>query len=331
MKHLFLDSQIWLSLYDFSSDDLDQFSKLNDLIDNDVSIYLTRQVFEEFSRNRENKINEALSKYKAISIKIPNLCKGYAEYSTFKELSKQFQEGHKNLLRKIESDIESQSLHADKVIQEIFAKLKIIERTEDLVNRSIIRYEIGNPPGKDKSYGDSINWETLLEIVPTGEDLFFVSADKDFRSVLNENRLNQYLYNEWKDKKKSDIHFYKSLTEFFNRHLKDIELKTENHKNQLIESLANSGTFANTHAIVSKLAEYTSWNDDQIVALLKAASDNNQIYGIISDDDIYSFYRTILSGKVDQLLKNDELIWILERIGYKKSEQSESVIEEPPF
>ena len=84
MKHLFLDSQIWLSLYDFSSDDLDQFSKLNELIDNDVSIYLTMQVREEVLRNRENKIKAALSKYKEIGgIQIPNLCKGYKRIFDF--------------------------------------------------------------------------------------------------------------------------------------------------------------------------------------------------------------------------------------------------------
>lgn len=326
MKHLFLDSQIWLSLYDFSSDDLDQFSKLNELIDNDVSIYLTMQVREEVLRNRENKIKAALSKYKEIGgIQIPNLCKGYKEFSTFRDLSKAFTEGHKNLLSRIELDIESQSLHADKVIQDIFSKLTIIERTEEIVSRSIIRYEIGNPPGKDKSYGDAINWETLLEIVPKGEELFFVSADKDFRSVLNDNRLNQYLYDEWKLKKESDIHFYKSLTEFFNRHLKDIELKTENQKNQLVEAFTNSGSFAETHRIITKLSEHASWNDDQINALLKAASDNSQIYSIISDNDIKTFFCNILSGKVDQLFMNEELTWILDRLGFIRTGQSNPV------
>lgn len=331
MKHLFLDSQIWLSLYDFSSDDLDQFSKLNDMIGNDVSIYLTEQVSDEVARNRENKIKIALNKYKEVNIQIPNLCKGYEEYTSFKTIIKSFKEGHRNLLRKVESDIESQSLHADKVIYEIFSKLQINKRSEKIVNRAVLRYEIGNPPGKNGSYGDAINWETLLEIVPDGEELFFVSSDKDFRSVLNENRFNSYLFQEWKERKKSDIHFYTSLTEFFNRHLKDIELKTENSKNALIEALGKSGSFLKTHLIISKLSEYPSWSDDQIESLLIAASDNSQVFGIIADTDLQSFFKKIVLGKTDQLFQNEEFKWILERLGYTRTESIPSEEDEIPF
>lgn len=87
MKHLFLDSQIWLSLYDFSNDDLRQFSKLNDLIGSEIQVYLTRQVYDEVYRNRENKINEALKKFKDINPQVPNLCKGYTECEEFESIS----------------------------------------------------------------------------------------------------------------------------------------------------------------------------------------------------------------------------------------------------
>lgn len=55
MINLFMDAQIWLSLYSFSSNDLKQFSKLKDCIANkEVNIIITDQIIDEVNRNREN-------------------------------------------------------------------------------------------------------------------------------------------------------------------------------------------------------------------------------------------------------------------------------------
>jgi len=316
MKNVFIDSQVWLSLYDFSSDDLDQFSKLNELIDKDVKIYLTEQVVEEVKRNRDSKIKESLSLFNKINIQIPNLCKGYEEYKTFMSLAKKLHSSHKDLLNKVESDIEVEKLHADNVINDIFGKLIIIDRTPEIVNKSILRYNIGNPPGKDKSYGDAINWITLLDVVPDGEDMFLISSDKDFRSVLYDNRLNKFLAKEWKERKSSEIFLYRSLTEFFNLHLKDIELKTENLKNALIEQLRQSFNYANTHTVIKKLSEYTSWTTDQAIELLRVADSNSQVRDIINDPDVDGFFSSVLQDKLDHVFAIEDLHWILKKIGY---------------
>ena len=36
MKNLFIDSNIWLSLYHFTNDDLAQFSKLKDMVNKSI-------------------------------------------------------------------------------------------------------------------------------------------------------------------------------------------------------------------------------------------------------------------------------------------------------
>lgn len=323
MKNVFIDSQIWLSLYDFSSDDLEQFSKLNDLVNKDVKIFITRQVVDEVKRNRENKIKEALSQFTKINIQIPNLCKGYKEYKIFKDSVKDMQSAQRDLLNKVENDIESENLHADTVINNIYNKLSIIERSDDIINKAILRYNIGNPPGKDKSYGDSINWLTLMTEIPKREDLFFISGDKDFRSAVNDNRINKFLYNEWKKYKSSEIYLYKSLTDFFNLHLKDIKLKTENLKNNLIEQLRKSSSFAETHSVIAELNKYASWTDDQAIALIKAAGSNNQVSGIIEDLDIKEFYTALLQDRIDKMRKTDEFMWIAKKIDLKVSVKDE--------
>lgn len=38
MKHIFIDSNIWLSVYAFSNDDLKQFEKLNGLVGTNMQI-----------------------------------------------------------------------------------------------------------------------------------------------------------------------------------------------------------------------------------------------------------------------------------------------------
>ena len=190
--------------------------------------------------------------------------------------------------------------------------------TSDIVEKAMIRYNVGNPPGKDKSYGDAINWEILMGNIPTGEDIFFISSDKDYKSVLDENRLNPFLYQEWINKKKSNIFFYKTLTEYFKLHLKHIELKTEAQKNELIEQLGRCGTFAGTHSVIAELSRFSSWSEGQIVQLLQAADMNNQVWSIITDPDIKLFYDMILKDNVEKMLEKPELSWILERLGFKK-------------
>ena len=46
MKNLFIDSNIWLSLYHFTSDDLTQFEKLKDFLDKDIRLWIPHQVNE---------------------------------------------------------------------------------------------------------------------------------------------------------------------------------------------------------------------------------------------------------------------------------------------
>lgn len=244
MINLFIDSNIWLDLYHYSSDDLDEFSKLSDMRNVDINILLTEQIKNEVFRNRDNKIYDAYKKFKIIGIQFPNLCKGYDEYKKLYHLNKEFIKLHKELCKKIEIDISKQKLHADIVINNFFSDSNIIPLEENIIQKAKNRFDIGNPPGKDKSYGDMINWLLLLEKVPKKEDLFFISSDSDFSSPIDNKLFNTYLLNEWKLLKESNLFFYSSLSSFFKEHIKDIQLKSENEKTTLIAKLFNSPHFA---------------------------------------------------------------------------------------
>lgn len=297
MKNIFIDSNIWLSLYSFSSDDLDQFMKLKGLINRDVIIWLPEQVCYEVGRNRENKIKDTMTRFESWKFEIPNIVKGYEQIDTLTEHVANVKKSHRELIAQVKADVASKSLQADKAIDEIYNLCTKIAISIETINNAYNRYKIGNPPGKDNKYGDAINWLSLLNAIPNDNDLFFIGADGDFQSVLDRNRFNQFLLDEWKRKKNSDLFFYKSLTEFFNGHLKDIQLKnelrTDTEKNDLISKLENSGGFKKTHSIVEQLSKFSTWTDEQVRRIAIAVECNPQVGWIRDDDDIKDFLDSI--------------------------------------
>lgn len=294
MKNLFIDTNIWLSLYHFTNDDLSQFEKLQGMLGKSINLLVPQQVFDEILRNRETKLKDALKDFEFKSPKYPAFCKGYKEYEQLsKDISKhakRFSEW-KSL---IDLDIQNQDLPADKTIQTLFSSVSLIP-CDCYIEKAYNRYRIGNPPGKDNKYGDAINWECLLDCVTNGEDLYFISADKDYHSLMSDKNMNPFLVHEWETSKHSRIFFYSNLVGFLNEHAKDIKLESESEKQKLIEDLCNSWNFQTTHGIIAMLGKYTGWTETQIEDICHAAEHNSQVNWILEDDDVKKFYYTILS------------------------------------
>ena len=82
MKNLFIDSNIWLSLYHFTNDDLAQFSKLKDMVNKSIRLFVPQQVYDEITRNREVKLKDALKSFDIKTFRFPAFCKGYSEFET---------------------------------------------------------------------------------------------------------------------------------------------------------------------------------------------------------------------------------------------------------
>lgn len=296
MKNLFLDSNIWLSLYHFSGDDLEQFSKLKELNGTILKIYIPEQTRNEVQRNRDAKIKDALMRFEKFDFTFPTFCKSYDEYGDFYQLYNELKRKHKEWCMRIRDDITNQTLPADRVISELFDLCSFVECTEEMIRSAELRYKAGNPPGKDNKFGDAINWECLLNSIPDGEDLYFISSDKDYKSVIDEQRFNLFLKEEWRKKKKAEVHFFVSLVAFFKAHVHEIELETEQHKEELIDSLRNSCNFATTHAIVAELKNTIDWSEQQIDDLCSAVINNFQVSYVLGDDDVFAFYDKLLSS-----------------------------------
>jgi hypothetical protein len=112
--------------------------------------------------------------------------------------------------------------------------------------------------------GDEVIWETLLDAVPSGEDLSFVSGDTDYTSSIETERFNPFLEKEWLSKKDgASIKFYKTIQDFFKINYPEIRLASDVKKITVIESLATSGSFYTTHLVIAKLHEIEDFSPAQ--------------------------------------------------------------------
>lgn len=297
MMTLFIDTNVFLTFYHLTSEDIEELKKLTVLIDNkEICLVLTEQVKNEFYRNRGNKIADGLKKFKdaKFTLSFPAFVKDYTAYSDLRKLLKQADEIHAELVKKITHDAQMERLNADDLVSKLFAKSKMIKVDGDLYHSALMRVRLGNPPGKEGSLGDAINWEGLLADVPSGTDIYIVSDDKDFRSHLSDDSINEFLYEEWFQRKEACAFYYSRISSFFKEHFPDITLASDLEKDLLIQKLANSASFASTHSVIAQLAKQTNFSNAQVEELTKIAQVNNQISWIVGDNDVHGFYSALL-------------------------------------
>lgn len=294
MKNLFIDTNIWLSLYDFTSNDLGEFLKLSEHIGKSIKLIIPKQIHHEIIRNRENKLKSSMKQFLLDIPRYPVFTKAYKEYKEISDELISIKSDFEKWKKKIQEDIASETLKADEILAEFF-KVENMITCDDVVDLAYKRYKIGNPPGKDNKYGDAICWETLLKNVSVGEDLYVISADKDYRSIINDNKINPFLEKEWNEKKKSKIKFYTNLVNFLDEHVEGIELESEQEKQNLIKQLSHSSNFQSTHGIIAMLNKHSGWTYAQTEELCKCVLENDQVGWILNDIDVYEFYTRLLS------------------------------------
>jgi hypothetical protein len=324
---LFIDTNIYLSFYHLTSDDLEELRKLILLCKQKrVKLLLPKQVLCEFQRNRENKIFEAIKvlKEQQLNPQFPQICRQYPEYNQLTKLQKEYMEIYKKLLDNIFQDEKTNALLADKILSELFACAENVTENDDIISKAKDRFDRGNPPGKEGSYGDAIIWESVLSVVPTGEDIAFISDDKDFLSILNPDEMREYLVKEWEQNKQSHIEFYRRLSQFTDTHFPEIKLSTEYEKELLINDLLRSGSFAYTHKIIGNLRTYIQFTDEQIKRLLSAAIINSQVNSIINDPDVKKFYLSQIEKYVDKFSFDETMA--LSKILISENDEEERII-----
>ncbi len=308
MTHLYIDTNAYLTFYHLTSDDLEELKKVQVLIEKtgEITLHLPEQTHDEFSRNREIKIVDALKRFKEekLNNQFPQICKEYPEYKKMQAAITDYDQNKSKLTEKLGKDINTYNLEADRVIQSLFKFAKSHASTDDLILKAKTRYDLGKPPGKNKSYGDALNWETLLRNLDNYEDLYFVSEDKDYYSELNPTTFNNYLLNEWNQKKNSNIYSFKRMSEFFKAKFPDIKIASEYEKDIIIKDLSASESYARTRFLLNKLSEFEEFSSEQLNELVIACNTNNQISWIRNDEDIKEIITGIIKPNRDKISKD---------------------------
>jgi hypothetical protein len=299
---LFLDTNIWLSFYSLSKDDLEELRKLSVLIDHGrLKLYVTDQVRDEFRRNRENKFAAAMKRFTdgGLPDQFPQVCKDFvAEYEQMRAAIRSFKDARDRLLKKVSEDFENEALKADEIIQILFKKAIKIQATDEIVQKAQVRRSRGNPPGKGQGpIGDEINWECLLETIEEGTDFYVIAEDEDWRRSKDGDKLKPFLQWEWKRSKRSDIFYYRELTSFFRDKFPEIKLARELEKDIAIKKLASSSSFKETRVALRQLLKLSDFSISQMNEIVTASNRNNQVFLIGDDKDIVEFMGKLVDLK----------------------------------
>jgi hypothetical protein len=185
-------------------------------------------------------------------------------------------------------------LLADELIDDLLSDARLVN-TGTVIAAAEARRSLGKPPGKKNSLGDAVNWESLLGSVPDGAHLCLVSSDSDYASPLDANDLDEYLAEEWRNRKGSTVQLFRNFFSFLEAEYPDIHLVTDVWKHLLIESLSRCTTFDETHQTVQRLARHdlTALEAER---LLQLALENNQVRWIALDADVRGLIEPLIGA-----------------------------------
>lgn len=140
--NLFIDTNTYLSFFHFTDDDLGELEKLVPVIDHKkVTLWATDQLLNEFERNRDAKIRDALKDFSGPKLpsRPPVFLKDYEEFATVTDKLKEANKAYSALENKIRADIEGRNLAADKLVRKIWAVARRIEHSQELYGKALER------------------------------------------------------------------------------------------------------------------------------------------------------------------------------------------------
>jgi len=291
-RNLFLDANIYLSFYLFGKDDLEEMAKVVKLIgDEEITLHTNTHLRAEIMRNRANKIAEGYSTLKQTNFgrELPRYCNDYSEHHEIRAKLKEVAKLHSQLVEKVQTDIDQNTLKADHLISGLLDLGTNIQISDEDVQCALRRVEISDPPGKRGSIGDAIHWLHLIKANPYNIDI--VSLDADFSSPLDASKMHPYLKNEWSQGSEyKQVSLFRTLSDYFRERFPAVSLSSEFEKDDLVQRLIQSSSFAETHLVVSELSKYDSFTKGQIRSLFHALIENDQVGWIGEDDDVNKLF-----------------------------------------
>lgn len=302
--HLFIDTNVLLNFFAYSKDDLEQLDKLVQLVHaKTIKLYLTEQIVNEFSRNRDAKLAESFAKFRFPAVSgTPSFMLSLHEWKPYMKALNAFEKAHSLLVKAAKEAASKRDLAADKIFASLVEETKVIEISDELYKAAKRRHRLGNPPGKAESIGDQLNWEILLSSVPSGVTLHIVTKDGDYASKLNSTAPSTFLVDEWRRTHESDVFIYEQIGQFFQTNFPDEDFSLDIEKREAIDRLVNSGAFATTHNAIALLKPYLPFfTEEEAEEVVQGALSNSQVNWIMNDTDVEQFFRGLLEENGEHL------------------------------
>ena len=331
---VFIDTNVFLAFHHYTKDDIEQLKIVLELINSKkLTLYVTAQVISEYNRNREEKLLQAIKDFtsKGNLPGVPRSMAAYDEAEAYKDALEKISKAKDDLIQLVKADAAARTLPADILFDQIIEKAELIKVTDPIYLKALRRRNSGNPPGKQNTLGDQINWESLLKSVPNGTDLHIISHDGDFASKLTATDVNPYLADEWRDKNGGNLSLHEQLRPFLKDKFPSIQLAIDVEKAEVIDALITSGNFASTHAQVAKLKSMlgsVTWSEAD--RIFEAGLDNNQIYWIGTDEDVRAFFRELID-KFSSKISAERLAVLDMKFPLKGLAENEEDDDEVPF
>jgi hypothetical protein len=272
---------------------LKELDKLVALIEaKTIKLYLTQQVVDEFKRNRETNLSNSIKEFRSYLIKpCPSFMRELDEYDQYKKVLGRFSKSSIALAEKAMADAKEGTLDADKLFAKLLHSAKVLPVSDEAFSAAQKRNALGNPPGKQNSMGDELNWEILLESVSKDHDLHIVSKDRDFASPLDSTQPKAFLIDEWKEKQGGQLYLYEQIGQFFTTQFPGEDFSLEVEKQEAISKLVHSGNFATTHSAIALLLPHIPFlTAQQAEQVVQGGLSNTQVAWIISDADVEAFF-----------------------------------------
>ncbi|MDO8789799.1 MAG: hypothetical protein Q7J42_17120 [Sulfuritalea sp.] len=116
---------------------------------------------------------------------------------------------------------------------------------------------------------------------------------------------------------------YRTLSSFLKEHFDGVAFSYDKNKDALIESLAETGSFADTHHLIAKLEQFGYYSLKEVQRILSAALINNQFRWIIDDPDVYTFLKRVAVPRMGTLT-DPEQIDLLQKMLALKAAQADA-------
>lgn len=294
--NVFIDTNLYLDFYRMGKDKLDELEKAFALHHyGHITLWVPELLKNEFWRNRSKVVADNIKEIeKDYKPSMPHIFRQHEKLDEFSDSINTTNRLKNEILRSIQQDFKDETLDADEAIKKIFENARIIRARPLMIKRGKRRFDLGNPPGKNKSYGDAVNWECLLDAIPDGEDIYLITEDSDYKSAFIKDEMNEYMKHEWKTKKESEPHMYSRISEFIKEHFPQATNLAEMEVNLTIDELEESGSFASTHRIVEKLLKFDRFTQPQLERLIRCYFENDQVGYIRTDSDVKRLGRKII-------------------------------------